>query len=109
MEREKTPGDGRPSIVVKADPDLSDIIPGYLENRRNDVVLVKEAIARGDYGRIKVIGHQMRGSGTGYGFEALTDIGTLLEKAANDEDAAGVSSALASLADYLERLDVIYY
>jgi hypothetical protein len=36
-------------IVVKIDPDLKDQIPGYLQNRRNDIVNIKAALETKDF------------------------------------------------------------
>lgn len=108
MDRELAKRNEQMKIIVKADPDLADIIPGYIENRRRDLTIIKEALEKGDYDAIRVAGHQMRGSGAGYGFDALTDIGSDLEQAAKEKDRARIFSALESLADYIERVEVVY-
>ena len=36
-------------IVVKIDPDLKDLIPRYLQNRRNDIVNIKAALETKDF------------------------------------------------------------
>ena len=36
-------------IVVKIDSDLKDLIPGYLQNRRNDIVNIKAALETKDF------------------------------------------------------------
>lgn len=50
----------------------------------------------------------MRGSGAGYGFEAITDIGRSLEEAARARDADAVRKRAAELAAYLERVQVAF-
>ena len=61
-------------MVVQVDPELEDLIPGYLENRHSDVQSILAALERGDCETIRVLAHSMKGSGGGYGFDAITDI-----------------------------------
>ncbi len=37
---------------------------------------------RGDYATIRTLGHQMAGTGGGYGFDPITEIGGALEESA---------------------------
>jgi HPt (histidine-containing phosphotransfer) domain-containing protein len=96
------------TIVVWIDADLADIIPGYLDNRLQEVHLMREAVAAADYERIRITGHSMKGSGGGYGFDAITEYGSLLEHAAKQGDADGILKAIGNLEGYLERVEVKY-
>jgi hypothetical protein len=49
----------------------------------------------------------MRGSGSGYGFEAITQIGEGLEQAGRNQTPDEVSRWSAELADYLERVEIV--
>lgn len=100
--------DSARKIVVKADIDLADIIPGYLEHRIRDIGLIKEALETGDFEAIRVAGHQMRGSGSGYGFDAITEIGLLLEEGGRGTDRGKVAAALERLVDYIAIVEVVY-
>lgn len=48
-------------VLVRVDPDLADLIPGFLENRRRDMGRIWEALARNDYETIRILGHSMEG------------------------------------------------
>ncbi len=54
-------------------------IPAFLLNRRHDVVSMLKALARGDFETVERLGHGMKGAGTSFGFQAITDIGTKIE------------------------------
>lgn len=95
-------------IEVRVDPDLEDLVPGFLDNRRKDVSRLEALGAAGDFDGIKRIGHSMKGVGGGYGFDEITNIGAAVEAAAAGGDAAAVAAACARLRDYLERVDVVY-
>lgn len=93
---------------VQVDADLEDIIPGYLANRLRDVELIHKALEAGDYAAINISGHSMKGSGGGYGFNAITEFGDQLEYGAKNRDDAIIVEALDNLRDYVENLVVEY-
>ena len=95
-------------IVVHVDSDLEDLIPGYLENRRQDVEAILRAMENKDFEAIRVLGHTMKGTGGSYGFELITDLGRALEKAARDLDEASVKQSAVSLRDYIQAVEVVF-
>lgn len=103
---QQSPSDER--IVVHADPDLADLIPGFLENRRKDVAAMLGALDKSDLQTVRVLGHSMKGSGGGYGFDAITEIGGALEQAANSADREGMRRQIDKLSTYLDQVEVMY-
>lgn len=95
-------------IIVHVDPDIADLIPGFLENRRKDIKTVGEALAQGDFETIRFLGHSMKGAGGSYGFDAITDIGRSLEQAAIAQDGGGIKKSLQDLFAYLDSIEVVY-
>jgi HPt (histidine-containing phosphotransfer) domain-containing protein len=95
-------------IIAHVDPDLRDLIPGYLENRQRDIATIKKALIASDFDKIRVLGHSMRGSGGGYGFMPISKIGEAFEKAAKESDSDQVRNNLAELSDYLQRVTLVY-
>jgi signal transduction histidine kinase/DNA-binding response OmpR family regulator len=94
-------------IVVYVDPDLADLIPGYLENRRRDVQEIGRFLFEDDLQEILRLGHSMKGSGGGYGFEGITMIGGEIEEAARRGDKDIVLALKERLAGYLSRVKVL--
>lgn len=95
-------------ITVRIDRDLEEIVPGYLDNRRRDLLLLPEALTQENFDDVRVMGHRMKGSGAGYGFDGITEIGRAIEEAAKVRDAGAVRSAVVELASYLDRVEVTY-
>ncbi|MDY0040527.1 MAG: Hpt domain-containing protein [Desulforhabdus sp.] len=95
-------------FVVTVDADLEDIVPIFLESRRKDVVELRRGLANGDYEAIRIIGHTLKGSGGGYGFQTISEIGRCLERAAKEEDREAIRQKSDELAEYLERLEIFY-
>ncbi|WP_447980740.1 Hpt domain-containing protein [Candidatus Nitrospira bockiana] len=95
-------------IRVVIDPDLKDLIPGFLENRRNDVRRLQAAVAEHDFETIRTLGHRMRGDGAGYGFAAISDIGSSMEEAAMSKNLEVIMRDIEGLTAYLDRIEVVY-
>lgn len=96
------------TIKVIVDADLEDLVPGFLENRNKDVANLKTLLDAEDWPGLRRVGHSMKGVGGGYGFDAITDFGATIEKAALAEDGGAIASTVASLGDYLARVEVVY-
>lgn len=95
-------------IIVHVDPDLADLIPGYLANRKMDIAAIREALDKHDLDRVRILGHSMKGSGGGYGFQTITDIGMVLEKNAKEGLDVGIRAQIERLEEYLRRIEVVY-
>lgn len=99
---------GNGKIHVSIDPDLRDLIPGFLENRKRDVHTLLSAIERNDFETIRMLGHRMKGDGGGYGFQTITELGAALEAAAKHKHAGEAHRHVMELMRYLERIEVVY-
>jgi HPt (histidine-containing phosphotransfer) domain-containing protein len=64
-------------------------------------------LQQGDYALIQRLGHSMKGVGTAYGFDAVSEIGAHLEQAAKQQDAAAIRRWVQALAVYLARVEVV--
>lgn len=95
-------------IVIRADIDLEDLIPGFLENQKRDAARIRDFIGSDDYESIQRIGHSMKGSGGGYGFDEITDIGMRIEQAAKVKDSVGILRHVEDLLHYLSCIEVVY-
>jgi CheY-like chemotaxis protein/HPt (histidine-containing phosphotransfer) domain-containing protein len=95
------------AIVVHADPKIADLIPEFLQNRRQDVLAMLEALDRRDFDTVERLGHGMRGAGGSWGFQAITDIGAALEQAAESADSDASRKCVGDLSRYLDRVEVV--
>lgn len=95
-------------VTVAVDEDLSDLIPGFLTHKRDDVAAIFEAIERFDYAAIGSIAHRIKGDGGSYGFDSITEMGRSLEQAAAAQDAAAMTALALQLLSYMDSLDVVF-
>jgi CheY-like chemotaxis protein len=82
------------------------LVPGYLASRKAEVHVLETAFASSDYQTIRVLGHNLRGSGNPYGFPAISRIGRCLESAAGTQSPDEIQLQIAALRDYLARVQV---
>ena len=64
-----------------------------------------DALDRVDFETVTSLGHQMRGSGGAYGFQAITDIGAALQQAAESADNDVSRKWVGELSNYLDGID----
>ena len=95
------------TILVRAEPKFADLVPVFLQNRRQDVFAMLDALERGDFQTVESLGHGMKGAGGSYGFQAITDIGAALEQAALSADADASRRWVGELSRYLDRVEIV--
>lgn len=94
--------------VVRPDPDLADLIPSFMQNRRNELEELKGARSRNDYEFIRRMSHTWKGICRPYGFVHLETLSKSLEEAGEREDAAEVERIMNEMASYLENVRIVY-
>ncbi|HZL57143.1 MAG TPA: response regulator, partial [Bryobacteraceae bacterium] len=97
-----------PSEKVAVEQGMEDVVPLYLDKRRAEISTYRQALAEGSFEVIRALSHKMKGTGTGYGFPVLTDIGATLERAAKRGDAAEARTKIDELAQYLSSVELEY-
>jgi HPt (histidine-containing phosphotransfer) domain-containing protein len=95
-------------VIVHADPDLSDLIPGFLSRKRVDLGAIVRATDAADYGALAAIGHKIKGEGGSYGFDAITEIGAAIEAAANARDLPALRRCAQEFEQFLDSVEIIY-
>ncbi|MFW5961533.1 MAG: Hpt domain-containing protein [bacterium] len=93
---------------VYIDQDLEFLIPQFLKNREEDIENLEKLLEESEYDQIRIIGHSMKGSGGGYGFDYLTEIGSKIEKEAQLKNRAEIKNLIEKLKSYLDNIEIIY-
>lgn len=94
----------RKSAPVQLSPGIQARVPAYLDRRREDVRRIPDLLQEDNFEAIRVLGHDLKGTGAGYGFPELGDLGAEIEKAAKAQDRARIQEHTASLQALLGRL-----
>ena len=94
-----------PAIFARSNPNVAARIPRYLQNCRQNVIVMLDALDRVEFETVTSLGHQMMGSGGMFGFQAISDIGGALEQAARSADADASRKWLGELSNYLNGVE----
>ena len=95
-------------IIVQVDSSIEDLIPLYFNGRQKDIKNIPSALEQGDFETIRFLGHNMRGSGGGYGFDYITEIGSCLELAAEEKDVEEIRKQVRELVNYLNKIQIVF-
>jgi len=95
-------------IVVQIDEDLEDLIPMFLENRQKDIGKIKQAVEEQDFDTIRTLGHSMKGTGGGYGFAEISEIGGVMETSALAKDIDSILKMNEKLISYLQKIEIVF-
>jgi CheY-like chemotaxis protein len=87
---------------IETDPQSAEsrvraLAPEYLNHRRVDIVAIRSALEKSDFAAIRSLGHKMSGTGAGYGFPRISEIGAALELAAASQDSSAIRAQLDAL------------
>lgn len=93
-------------IIVKVDPEIADLIPGFLENRKKDVEQMETHLETENFEEIERLGHSMKGSGAGYGFAGISEIGEFIEIAGKEKNVEDIKKRIEELKGYLRRVEI---
>ncbi|NOT39961.1 MAG: PAS domain S-box protein [Alphaproteobacteria bacterium] len=92
-------------MVSALNKKIAERVPAYLQNCRQDVFTMSDALDRADFETVTRLGHNMRGSGGAYGFQLITDIGAALQHAAEIADCDASRKWVSELSLYLDRVE----
>jgi CheY-like chemotaxis protein len=93
-------------LVHIDDPEIAPLVPQFIEHRKAEVAMYREALADGELGRIQSSAHKMKGTGRGYGLAVVSRIGGELELAAHEKDVPRMTALIDELDVYLQRVKI---
>ena len=73
------------------------LVPQYLASKDKQIEEARAALASGDFGPVRRFGHNLKGTGRGYGFPPIEEMGRELEQAAIEADAGRIADQLDAL------------
>lgn len=94
-------------VIVEVEAELGDLVPGFLERKRQEARRIFKAAASADFRVVGALSHKLKGEGGSFGFDRLSEIGAALEQAAMNRDAAAMRQLTRKLSAYLESVEVV--
>jgi HPt (histidine-containing phosphotransfer) domain-containing protein len=95
------------ALSIEMPAGFEDIVPGYLANRKREVLEMAELLAASDFERLSSLAHNLKGSARGYGFPDLVRLGAALEESADRKDGGALRGQMTELGNYLDRVHLV--
>jgi signal transduction histidine kinase len=95
-----------PATIQTVDDAIRALLPDYLERRAADANDIAEALAGGRFDHIAFVGHRLAGTARAFGMDALSDVGTALERAGHRRDGDDVTRLLQQMHRLLHEVPV---
>ena len=105
---EKTDANREGVISVLASSEFKDLISGIIDNWKQEIQVMLQALDRNNYEAIRSISHKMRGTGAMLGFGDITEMGEILETAAANRNKERIRETLQMLSAHIVKMDVEY-
>jgi histidine phosphotransfer protein HptB len=101
-------GDVHPSepIIVEVIPKLEQLSAQYLVRRREEIPVLMQLLAASDFDRIRALAHDLKGTGSAFGFADVTKLGAAMEISAKQADRTELTIHMEALREYLGRVTV---
>ena len=93
---------------VYVDASFADIVPWFLDNRKEDIKRVREFVEVSDFDQIQRMGHRWKGTCASYGFQKLSEAGELIEDLSAHQNKEEILNLLDRTEEYVNHLEVVY-
>jgi HPt (histidine-containing phosphotransfer) domain-containing protein len=94
--------------VVKVDENYKHLVIKYVNNRKADIKRFEEYFENKLFDEIKKLAHQIKGSGSMYGFKDISFIAKNIEIEAIDNNQETVKFFIDEYRNYIENLVVVF-
>ena len=95
-------------IIERIDPELEELVDYFFKNSNEDLKKMQAALESRDYETLLRLGHTAKGTGYGYGFRGMGDIGMELEEAAKARNETEVRLQVEKMSHYFDNVQVDY-
>lgn len=95
-------------MKVKISEDLRELIPNFLRNREEELLLLKNYIFQKRYSEAKDIIHGLKGVLGSYGFNGAYELSLDLEKDLKKEKYSLAKEKTEELVEYMKNIEIEY-
>ena len=89
-------------LPMSVPPGLEEAAKRYIRSRNSEVPLMRSYLERKDFNQIRILAHNIKGTGSPYGFPDLTRLGELMEGSAKEQNAAQLAEHLDEFTRYVQ-------
>lgn len=95
-------------MIVKISEDLEELIPNFLKNREEELLLLKNYIFQKRYSEAKDTVHGLKGVLGSYGFNEAYELSVSVEKELKKQEYSSAKEKTRELVEYMKNLEVEY-
>jgi CheY-like chemotaxis protein len=95
-------------IEIQLNVRYAKLAPRFVEMQREELPEIQAALEAADFPALNRFGHNLKGTGPSYGLGPLGPIGEKLESAGAAKDRTGAETAVAELAEFLDKVHISY-
>jgi HPt (histidine-containing phosphotransfer) domain-containing protein len=95
-----------PSELVRRDASFAELVERFLDGLPERLEQLDTALANNDFDTLCRTAHQLKGSGGGYGYPALTQLAAQIERHALNAQAQACTDALCDMKKLVARMVV---
>ena len=77
------------------------LVPDFIQRRREDLVKIREYLQNGNFYAIRGLSHNLKGTGSSFGFPQITEAARRMETAAETENVQELEGLISAIADAL--------
>ncbi|MBF0476725.1 MAG: response regulator, partial [Deltaproteobacteria bacterium] len=96
-------------IELTLDADIQELTEEYLSYLAENVETMYSSLDAGDFDTIYELGHTMKGTGGSFGLNAVTEIGALIQEAAEIQETESVKKHVKALSEFLADVVIRYH
>ncbi|MGZ3769417.1 MAG: Hpt domain-containing protein [Bdellovibrio sp.] len=93
---------------VEIDADLEDLIPQFLDNRKNDIDALEKLVEQKDLSAISQLAHKIKGAASSYGFAELGELASQMEIQAKNNQSANLKDLVKKMKVHFHSIEVHY-
>ncbi|MEO0475445.1 MAG: Hpt domain-containing protein [Planctomycetota bacterium] len=87
--------------TLSSDPDMAELVQFFVEEIDERITTIQTASQANDIIGLRTVAHQLKGAGTGYGFEPISQTAGELERLIDETEALEVTSDIQRQVDEL--------
>ena len=99
-------GASKDVILVEMPEGIEELIPAFLTTQKEGAATLLEMLSASEFDGIRRFAHNLKGTGTAFGFPRLSEIGVRMERSAREANLSDLTSQIRILIDYLDRVRV---
>lgn len=93
-------------IAIEVDVDLQDLIPQFIENRKQDIESLEALVMQNDLEAISQLAHKIKGTAAGYGFSELSELASRMELFAKNGESLPLPELVRKMRAHFSNIEV---